>query len=59
MERPAWMPETKIDRKEMANLLACVGYHCIVRCSDPNASPEDKAMLPGLIAAMTEFLKVE
>lgn len=57
MERPKWMPETHINREEAINMLICVCYHCVLRCSDPNATPEDKALLPSLVAAMTELLK--
>lgn len=57
MERPSWMPETRITRSETINLLMCIGYHCVLRCSAPNASAEDKALLPGLLYAMAELLK--
>lgn len=58
MERPDWMPETRITRDESINFLMCICYHCVLRCSAPDASPEDKALLPGLAAAMVELLKM-
>ena len=58
MERPSWMPETHVTRNEAVNMLMCVCYHCVLRSSDPSASPEDKALLPGLIAAMVELLNL-
>lgn len=56
LKRPDWMPETHLKRRELIDLMVCICYHLILRCSDPKAAPEDKAILPGLVTAMAELL---
>lgn len=56
MERPAWMPETDMTAVQIENDVTCICYQLIVRCSDPNAAPEDKALLPSLLDTMLHLL---